>query len=328
VASRSARRRRTNPTPEGEHDAILAVLNDFLESVSHERLLERLRGATQLLQGQHLSPRLRTRLTAALKIALLLRLTLLLLFDARSVLALRAEVRAALANHNPSYPTVAAPACLALARVNPALILVSSVAPIRCEVVADARASRLDRTPQNLLQGLKDSLAFRASNATGSARGSDPSKKERLIRIDVSHAGKHALIEQNVLDGRLPSPNQREDILASRPQGIDAEFLEPRVHLTLTNHEDLPKLTHVAKQHVRNSIGKPQAQVGVGVGPKRRLLLGCEGGTCGGREQANADGSVSEQLTGHAQMQHQARPTVQGGDQVFAVSVECHRRTP
>jgi len=60
----------------------------------------------------------------------------------------------------------------------------------------------------------------------------------------------------------------------------------------------------------------------VGIRPEIRLLLGREGSTRGGAQQARARGLAREELSRHSQVQHEAAAEIRGRDQVLAAAIQ------
>ena len=98
------------------------------------------------------------------------------------------------------------------------------------------------------------------------------------------------------------------------------------MRLAAREPEHLAELARVAEVHRGPVVLELEAQMSVRVGREARLLLGREARARGGREQPRAGRARGEQLSGHAQVQHEPRAVVERGEQVLAVPLEPGRR--
>ncbi len=201
---------------------------------------------------------------------------------------------------------------LALAQVHEELVLEGAAHTVHVTEVVDARPARVDARAQRRDHAVAQALILLARQPPGRPSRVHPRPEQRLIRVDVAHAGDPALVQQERLDRRRPA-------LRQRPQVLRREALVERLEAEPRREERLERVA--AQQQLARAeaarVDDRQAHAVATFAPARRtqlhahahvLLLGVR---------------VSEHRARHAQVLRQVHVAVEAPHQVLAAPAQA-----
>src|SRR5437763_1561558 len=87
--------------------------------------------------------------------------------------------------------------------VDAELFLVAALQPRAADVIADARAALLDRVVQHGFDRLAQAVRLGGAEAAAGAGGVEAGGEQRLVGVDVAHAGDDVLVQQHRLEAAV-----------------------------------------------------------------------------------------------------------------------------
>jgi hypothetical protein len=120
--------------------------------------------------------------------------------------------------------SLAAEALLALALIDAVTHLKLAPIAIRIHVIRDRRAAQSNRFREHVAYGAIEAAVLLLRKIRSHSPRVDARPPQALIRVYVSDATQHALIEQQRLHPRLPRANLLREFLLAHHSGIDKDI--------------------------------------------------------------------------------------------------------
>jgi len=148
--------------------------------------------------------------------------------------------------HNrPPYHSAAPQTFLPLALIHPMPQLKFPTLPIRVHIVRHRRPARPNRLRQHAMNGLIQRLHFALAQFRSQPPGMNLRPPQTLIRINIPHPAKHALVHQQRLDLCAPRCDRLPKILLAHLQRIKSQPANQRFALSIKQNPYPPKSTNI-----------------------------------------------------------------------------------
>ena len=170
-------------------------------------------------------------------------------------------MRAALPNHNALNQSSASPTEASLSAVDGESLLESAVAAVGSHVVVDARTTVGDRLPQCSSNRSKECVDFLVAQALRRPGGVDLRHVQRLVGINISHAGKRRLVQEQTLDRDTSTPQSGLESCTGYRQRIRTQPIQTRIAAISSDPRDLAKLATISKVQLLTAVIERQAKV-------------------------------------------------------------------
>jgi hypothetical protein len=136
------------------------------------------------------------------------------------------EIAAAASDDDAANGRPAAKAFFTFAVVDAMLQLKLALLARRIDVIGDRGAARADCFVQNVLHGAIELAQFPGCKVRSSAARMDFRAEEGLVRVDVAHAAKDGLVEEQGFDVRFARVQRGGELRLRSFEGIEAERAE------------------------------------------------------------------------------------------------------
>lgn len=199
--------------------------------------------------------------------------------------------------------TPAASARLAFPPVDLQAVLESAAQAAAADVIADRRATGLDRPPEHPVEGTMQLPDLTVGQVPARAQGADPGGEEGFIGVNVPHPGDDALVQQQGFDG--PSA-VTQSFAQVRGTGVPrfrpkADFADGFDRLTRWHPTEAAEATDVTEAQFLSRI---ESKPGVDVFVAGFLRV------------------ADQELSRHAQVDDQRGGVVQPSDDPFATTLQ------
>ncbi len=117
--------------------------------------------------------------------------------------------------------------------------------PIRIHIIRHRRPARPDRLRQHAMNGLIQRLHFTLAQFRSQPPRMNLRAPQTLIRINIPHPAKHALVHQQRLDLCAPACDRLPKILLAHLQRIESQPANQRLALPIEQNSDPPKSPNI-----------------------------------------------------------------------------------